>query len=145
MMSRVKRIVRLTFWINNLVLGTWVALYTGFGATGQAPWSLGVAVACLAGVLYLMWRLKYRVGVNFSELKGLDFTSDERERAVAFKVHSSLLVSWGQLLWGLFLLAAVPSFGGPLPFKTLMVGAITLVIFGGNCQYYYLWWKYDRA
>ncbi|HIW72343.1 MAG TPA: hypothetical protein H9875_06915 [Candidatus Levilactobacillus faecigallinarum] len=100
-MSRVKRIVRFTFWSNNFLL----IVIAGFMLMSYVHLPSMVAPVCAIGLLVILvgmqWYLHNRLGVR--SLKGLRWVDDERERGIALKVHSVVMMSAVYFLYGLLL------------------------------------------
>lgn len=145
-MSGAKRVVRFTFWSN---LGTFILLALEMGSfiyRWSLIISLGLAVT-LTGALFLqVWLLKYRYGVT--KVETFYLAGDERDRHIAYRVHNHCLYFLSQGLIGLMvaiflLLLAGISSAQVLGTWTLGLGFTLLVL--SNCQYYYLWQKYDAA
>ena len=145
-MSRAKRIIRFTFWSN---MGVWLLLMLEMGSF---IYRLPLVISLIAALVLVLalglqgWTLKRRYGVT--KTTGMYFTDDERERTIAYQVHSSCLAFLTQGLLGLLvvvflLLLAGMTSGVQLGTWTLGLGF--LILFISNCQYYYLWQKYDPA
>lgn len=143
-MIRAQRIVRFSFWNNNLtvlILGVlfWVNMPTWL--------SLTVVLLISVNLGFLCWYLSTRLGVT--SFKGLYFVDDERDREIALRVHSTCLNTF---ITGICLLMLVVFIlmgsGWQLTvsrFGNIILCYLLLMMFGSNCQYYYLWRKYDRA
>ncbi|WP_143461929.1 hypothetical protein [Levilactobacillus enshiensis] len=143
-MTRAQRIVRLSFWSNNL---TTIILGILFWVNMPSWLNLLVVVLITVNLGGFCWYLSKYLGVK--SFSGLYFVDDERDQAVALRVHNAcmntLFTSICLLMLGVVILMGsdwqltVSSFGNIILFCLL------LIIFGSNCQYYYLWRKYDRA
>lgn len=144
-MSRAKRIVRMTFWMNNVAL---VAL--GVLVLGRL-WALPITGTLVAMLLLvtsywiLAWTLNQRYHVK-QRPSGMWYTDDERERAIALKVHSACLTGMTNGVWGLIALGSI-LFLVRFETQTLLLTLLAvayLIAAGANVQYYYLWWRYDQ-
>ncbi|NLR31920.1 hypothetical protein [Levilactobacillus tujiorum] len=141
-MTRAQRIVRFTFWNNNL---TFVILGILFWVDMPVWLNLMVVLLISANLAGLMWYLN-RLGIK--KISGLYFVDDERDKAVALRVHNACM---NTLLQGMFLLILVvfvlksPDWQLTVTtFGNIILGLLLLVMVASNCQYYYLWQKYDR-
>lgn len=93
-----------------------------------------------------MWYLNH---LGIKKVRGLYFVDDERDKAVALRVHNACM---NTLLQGMFLLILVvfvlksPDWQLTVTtFGNIILGLLLLVMVASNCQYYYLWQKYDRG
>lgn len=142
-MTRAQRIVRFTFWSNNL---TFIILGILFWVNMPVWLQLTVILLISANLVGLMWYFHH---LGIKKIKGLYFVDDERDKSVALRVHntcmSTLLNSIILLILVVFILMGsgwqltVTSFGN------IILGLLLLIMFGNNYQYYYLWQKYDRT
>lgn len=146
-MSRAKRIVRFTFWMNNLIFLSLICLYAGLNH--QLPgWIVSPSV--IVGIIvlvYMYWYLANKLDVNIHKMSGFYFVDDERDKEIALKVHSHVLTL---LLYGIFILIPFTYFLtlsnlSISAFSTLMILALIGLILISNIQYYYLWSKYDPS
>ncbi len=118
------------FWVN---MSTWLNL---------------TIVLLISGNLgFLCWYLSARLGVK--SFKGLYFVDDERDREIALRVHNVCLNTFITGICLLMLLVFILMDSGwqltVSRFGNIILCYLLLMMFGSNCQYYYLWRKYDRA
>ncbi|WP_318766053.1 hypothetical protein [Lactiplantibacillus carotarum] len=145
-MSVAKRIVRFTFWMN-LVTFSLLGLEMG-SFLYHLPRLVSLLLAVgLAGVIsFQTWFLKRRYGVT--KIETFYSTGDERDREIAFRVHNNCIYFLTQgliflmVVVFLLLLAGMTS---ALKLGTWTLGIAFVVLLCSNCQYYYLWQKYDRV
>ena len=140
-MSRAKRIVRFSFWLNTITL----VLLGGFMVVPlSSPWVPVLAGSCLVLLGGSGWYQRHRLGVHSA--RGFYWVDDERERAIAYRVHSAVLTSGTAFMYGL-LVAAFFLTIFRLPAQLLGQTVFLLVWLGllaANGQYYWLWHKYDQ-
>ncbi|RRK10444.1 hypothetical protein D1831_07200 [Lactiplantibacillus garii] len=145
-MSGARRVVRFTFWSN---FGTFLLLALEMGSfMYHLPLMVSLVTALiLAGaVFFQVWYLRHHYGVT--KVEEFYLAGDERDRNIAYRVHNSCLYFLTQALEGLLvavfllLLAGVTS-AVALGTWILEIGFTILIL--SNCQYYYLWQKYDAA
>lgn len=142
-MSRAKRIVRLTFWLNNLLFMALVGfalVFTGYLPRVVLPGAVGLLIGSCIG---LWWGLSHHFHVK--KLWGLYWVADERDQAIALKVHSTIMTVYMYYLYGLFfalLTLTATHHAVNLP-RMLML--VWLMLVSSNALYYWLWCKYDLA
>lgn len=144
-MSRARKILRFTFWTNNLTLLLIVIpmLATLYPLPHLVLPATIVLILLSAG--FQSWYLIRKLKV--SSFQGLYWVDDERDREITFKVHSKLLTSGVAYLYGLLLITFVIS---QWHLTGLQLGAILFVLIwlgliGSNLEYYWLWTKFDQA
>lgn len=149
-MSRSSKIVRFTFWMNNIFYLLLLALYIfGFYMT-VTKFTITLSLLFVVGMLILFkwefWYLRNKLGVS-STKNVFYFTDDERERYIAMRVSGQLIKTSSLILILLFILTGsltnlyvmnVKLFGA------VMIIAITIAMYWLNIQYYILWNKYSK-
>jgi len=143
-MTRAQRIVRFTFWSNSL---TFIILGILFWVDMPSWLSLVVILLICGNLVGMPWYLSKYLGVK--TFKGLYFVDDERDRMVALRVHNACMSTLFNCICLLMLTVFIlMSTGWQLTvasFGNVILGLLLLIVFGSNCQYYYLWHRYDRA
>ncbi|MBS0947297.1 hypothetical protein [Levilactobacillus brevis] len=144
-MSRAKRILRFTFWVNNLVFLLLAALIIVSFSHLFYIWapilSLVLVVTCVA----MLWYMQHHLGVK--SFKGLYWVDDERDRLITLKVHSTVMFSATYFLYGLLGIICL-LLNWHLSSQKLgqtLLAIIWLALVASNLQYYWLWLKYDQA
>ncbi|ARN89178.1 DUF2178 domain-containing protein [Levilactobacillus brevis] len=144
-MSRAKRILRFTFWVNNLVFLLLAALIIVSFSHLFYIWapilSLVLVVTCVA----MLWYMQHHLGVK--SFKGLYWVDDERDRLITLKVHSTVMISATYFLYGLLGIICL-LLNWHLSSQELgqtLLAIIWLALVASNLQYYWLWLKYDQA
>lgn len=144
-MSRAKRILRFTFWVNNLVFLLLAALIIVSFSHLFYIWapilSLMLVVTCVA----MLWYMQHHLGVK--SFKGLYWVDDERDRLITLKVHSTVMFSATYFLCGLLGIICL-LLNWHLSSQKLgqtLLAIIWLALVASNLQYYWLWLKYDQA
>ncbi|CAK1226145.1 hypothetical protein [Fructobacillus cardui] len=144
-MTKTKKIIRFTFWIN---LCWHTILVTGlFGAFLQWPQAYLLLVLALAISTYPSLYLPKKYGVKLTnQYNPFYFIEDEREKDIALRVHSKVFVSYYLIIGtGFVVLANVFSDVVTSEFKIFLATAwCVLALFLPNIQYYILWNRYDR-
>ncbi|MDT7015093.1 hypothetical protein [Levilactobacillus namurensis] len=144
-MSRAKRILRFTFWTNNVELLVLMGAFWVPQSGIETPLLAALAVGLFGGIGWFLWYARQRL--NIRTFRGMYWVSDEREKEIALKVHSAMLTSGIVFVEVLLLLVSVLmarqlsvyAFGRTIEFL------IWLGLAAGNGQYYWLWCKYDQA
>lgn len=144
-MTRAQRIVRLTFWDNNLTVVLLGGLF--FGVAMPSWLSLIIVALISANLGGLCWYLSKYLGVK--AFKGLYFVDDERDKVVALRVHNACMNTLLSSIYALMAIVFVLMGSGwhltVVLFGNIILGLLLVVIVVSNCQYYYLWHKYDKA
>lgn len=149
-MSRSSKIVRFTFWMNNisyllLFMTYWFGLSIVTTRLAIIP-----AILCMTGlamvVTYEFWYLWTKLGVT--SMKDIFyFVDDEREKYIAMRVSSQLIQTGSIQLIILFvltgLLTNLPTIG-VREFGMIMMVAIAIAMYWLNIKYYVLWNKYAK-
>lgn len=145
-MSRAKRIVRVTFWSNTFFLIMLAALMAvTFGNLFQErALILGLDLVLVIGIFIMFWVLQRRLDVK--SYKGLYWVSDEREREIALKVHSAIMMGNTYFLYGLLVVIfLLMNFGlSTQRFGQVLLGLVWLYLLFTNVQYLWLWTRYDQ-
>lgn len=144
-MSRASRIVRVTFWMNNVVMATLGVLILGRGTGTQMMGSLVAAGGLFLVFMYLWWVLRVRLHVT--SMRGMWYVDDERERTIARKVMTGCLAGLSNGLWGILVMGTALWLGQADSHLTvvLLLGTLYGLWLVINLMYYGLWTYYIRA
>lgn len=144
-MSRAKRILRFTFWVNNLVFLLLAALIIVSFSHLFYIWAPILSVMLVVTCVAMLWYMQHHLGVK--SFKGLYWVDDERDRLITLKVHSTVMISATYFLCGLLGIICL-LLNWHLSSQELgqtLLAIIWLALVASNLQYYWLWLKYDQA
>lgn len=144
-MSRAKRIVRFTFWLNNLILLLLAALMIGSFGDLFYGWEPIISFVLVVVCFTMFWYMRNRLGVK--SFRGLYWVDDERERTITLKVHSTVMISSTYFLYGLLVIIFL-MMNWHLSARDLgqiLMTIVWLALIASNLQYYWLWLKYDKG
>ncbi|CAM2749784.1 DUF2178 domain-containing protein [Levilactobacillus brevis] len=144
-MSRAKRILRFTFWVNNLVFLLLAALIIVSFSHLFYIWAPILSVMLVVTCVAMLWYMQHHLGVK--SFKGLYWVDDERDRLITLKVHSTVMISATYFLCGLLGIICL-LLNWHLSTQELgqtLLAIIWLALVASNLQYYWLWLKYDQA
>lgn len=144
-MSRDKRILRFTFWVNNLVFMLLAALIIVSFSHLFYIWAPILSVMLVVTCVAMLWYMQHHLGVK--SFKGLYWVDDERDRLITLKVHSTVMFSATYFLYGLLGIICL-LLNWHLSSQELgqtLLAIIWLALVASNLQYYWLWLKYDQA
>lgn len=108
-------------------------------------WAPILALLCLGLVFGMTWYLHKRLDVQ--SFKGFYWVDDEREKAIALKVHSTVMASGTYFLYGLLVIIFL-LMNFEMPAQLLgrtILSIVWLALVVSNGQYYWLWSRYDQA
>lgn len=150
-MSRSKKIILFTFWMNNIEIPLFAIFIFGLIFSKNkglmaAMLALLLAVLLIVVIQFELWYLRDRLNV-YKVRSIFCFTDDEREKEIAMKVHSEMMISFINGFFGSVILMV-----GAWLFNLSAISIITCftvlwVIYGVgiNIQYLYLWNKFDNV
>ena len=144
-MSRAKRILRFTFWVNNLVFLLLAALIIVSFSHLFYIWAPVLSLMLVVTCVVMLWYMQHHLGVK--SFKGLYWVDDERDRLITLKVHSTVMFSTTYFLYGLLGIICL-LLNWHLSSQELgqtLLAIIWLALVASNLQYYWLWLKYDQA
>lgn len=98
-MSKTKKIIHTTFWFNNIWQGAFIlaVLFANLKRYDYATFAvlIGFFVAFLESfTLKKVYNVKIGSTINL-----LDFISDERDKDIAYKVHTKLMTTYQLIIW----------------------------------------------
>lgn len=143
-MSRAKRILRFTFWVNNLVFLLLAVLIIVSFSHLFYIWAPIISLVLVVTCVAMLWYMRHQLGVK--SFKGLYWVDDERDRLITLKVHSTVMVSATYFLYGLLGIICL-LLNWRLSSQELgqtLLAIIWLALVASNLQYYWLWIKYDQ-
>lgn len=152
-MSRSAKIIRFTFWTNNLV---WLTFFIGlvllilWGQMYQNHLMLLGAALLVLGSLLGWWQqsyLKKHLGIKSFKDKYF-FIDDEREKEIHLRILSKISGLVSLCLYVIVIMTVGLSLMPKMTVKILGIVVLTMVMLTGiyvNYQYYYLWKKYDQG
>lgn len=144
-MTKTQKIIRFTFLINLIWHTILVAGLLGTFLQWSQAYLLLLLALIISAYPSLYLPKKYGIKVT-NQYDPFYFIEDEREKNIAFKVHSKIFVSYYLIIgFGFGVLANAFSDGVTSEFKIFLATAwCTLALFLPNIQYYFLWNRYDQ-
>ncbi|GAP02523.1 hypothetical protein FPFC_014060 [Fructobacillus pseudoficulneus] len=144
-MSKTQKIIRFTFWINLIWHTILVAGLLGVFLQWSQAYLLLILALVISAYPSLYLPKKYGVKVT-NQYDPFYFIQDEREKEIAFRIHSKIFVSYYLIIgFGFVVLTNVFSDGITLEFKIFLATVwCAVALFLPNIQYYLLWNHYDQ-
>ncbi|CAH1857294.1 hypothetical protein SAMN05216341_11240 [Leuconostocaceae bacterium R-53105] len=143
-MSKTKQIIHTTFWFNNIWQGTLV-LTVLFANLNYYNYAIFAALISFLFIFLELLTLKRKYNVKFGnnmyQSKNiLYFISDERDKEIAYKVHTKLIITYQ------FIIAIAIIFSTYFLRENhlLFIVWVALALYVPNIQYYVLWNHYDK-
>jgi len=145
-MTHSQRILRFNFWMTNLFLVIIGMFFLTTRLHAPVGVTLGLVIFNSVMLYFQLWVITHRFGVK--KIQGLYFVDDEREQAIALRVHNACMTTLIYSIYGLIIVVFLLMADWGLTIQTfgdIILTLLLLVLFSSNCQYYYLWRKYDHA